>query len=119
MSVTYSVRGIDTSLNVSNRNSSIILFELLNYDIGELDPSIGELNPTDVLCRLANSEFRAQSLTRPEKSDQQYTITPYGVGLGCIVYDKGLSAERIGEYIKALRTLAEYASSQGLTILYS
>lgn len=108
----------ETGLNVSNVNAGVILFDLLGYGREEQDYACGDLDPADVLRRLAVAETRAAACARPAGEERGVYIDANGVGQGALMIECGLSADRVGSYVVNLRKLAEEAVEAGRRITY-
>jgi len=117
MSVTFCVPGTGLDLNVSNRSAGLILFGLLGYDRADV-ALWGDLDPADVLRRLATSEYKIPALVEPTRESRGVYMDENGVGEGCLVLDFGYDAERIMRYVTQLQIMADLAAQLGKEISY-
>jgi hypothetical protein len=118
MSITFSVENTPLEMNVANRSAAIILYNLLGYGESEVELWGGELDPSDVLRRLAISETKAPSLVTPTRESRGVYMDKNGVGEGCRVIECGYPLERIMRYVTTIQIMAEQAKDLGEVISY-
>lgn len=116
MSVTFSVGGNDWC-NVANRTAALILYDLLRYGREEVE-FWGELDPADVLRRLATCEERIPFLATPEKRSRGVYVDANGVGPGALVIEAAYPESRIRRCVASMREVAQAGVTKGRTITY-
>jgi len=118
MSVTFSVDNTDHDwFNLGNRSAGILLFDLLGYSREDRD-LWGELDPSDVLRRLATAESKVSALVTPETESRGTYMDENGVGPGCLVIESGYDSRRLQRFITGMRDLATSAVEKGQAINY-
>lgn len=110
--------GAFDGLNVSNINAAVILYDLLGYGRDEQDVYAGDLDPADVLRRLATAASAVERCARPRNESRGVYIDDNGVGPGALIVDCGLTVGRVGHYLTTLTALANQAVEAGARITY-
>lgn len=115
MSVTFSVRGLKTELNVANGNASVI-FSMLGLNVPNPHDG-GEISPRTIISNLA--ALNPADFVRRTSDNQGIDISADGIKNVCRVVEFGLSAERISHYRETLWAMAEFAMGVDDVIYYS
>jgi len=113
----YSGRGPE--MNVANGNAISILRDLLGLPVPR--DLCGELDPTDLLLRLAMAGSRVHNVVRPTTvSRETVVLTAEGVDVrqGPTVIECGVSPRQADSCVERLRVIAEKARDMGRTVLF-